>query len=185
MFDIIKSGESAIIKKAVSTSSGMWGLWDYEEYRVVVTYEDWDALFCEDDAIKQQIAKAKFVPINIQSDGCFQFRVKIDETLSSREKQYIFVQSQEYLFESSGQVVLSGIEAINRTVSDRDGIMFNLRRGKYSVSICIVDWKEELKMKLFDETPSSDALPDFIVLINSSIDEQMEYRQELETFNKG
>ena len=85
MFDIIKSGESAIIKKAVSTSSGMWGLWDYEEYRVVVTYEDWDALFCEDDAIKQQIAKAKFVPINIQSDGCFQFRVKIDETLSSRE----------------------------------------------------------------------------------------------------
>lgn len=183
MFDILNKKKSTMIEKAVSTSCGMWGLWDYEEYRTVVTYEDWDALFCENDAMKQQIAKAKFVPINIHSDGCFQFRVKINKTLSDREKQYVFMQSQEYLFESSGQVVLSGIEAINRAVNASDGIMFDLYRGKYAVSICMIDWTKEPNMKLPDGTPSPNALPDFIVLIHSIMEEQTDYRKGLETFS--
>lgn len=184
LFNIFKKKKPITIEKAIPTSSAMWGLWDYEEYKTVVTYEDWHALFCENEAIKEQVSKAKFVPIYIHSDGCYQFKVKIDEPLSSREKQYVFMQSQEYLFESSGRAVLSGIEGINRMVSTSDGIIFDLSRGNYAVSICMVDWDKEPSMKLPNGAPSPDALPDFIVLVNSDVSVQGNYRQDIETFDR-
>lgn len=172
-------------EKAISTASGMWGLWDYAEYITVTSYTEWENLFCEDEDIKKQIIKNKFVPIYIHSDGCFQFRVKLDEALNDREKQYVLVQSEEYLFDTSGKAILSGIENIDKAFSDENGISLDLKPGKYRVSICLIEWDMEPNMKLSDGGPHPEALPDFIILIRSNIsNDKKQFRQDIETFNE-
>lgn len=52
-------------KQDLDTASGMWALWDYDTYKNVNSYEEWEPLFCEDQDIEKQISKHAFVPINI------------------------------------------------------------------------------------------------------------------------
>ena len=33
-------------KKDLNTSSGMWGLWNYDIYKHIDDYDKWDVLFC-------------------------------------------------------------------------------------------------------------------------------------------
>lgn len=171
-------------KQNLNTDSGMWGLWDYETYRDVDDYDKWDSLFCEDVDIEEQIKRNTFVPINIQEDGCYSFTVRIDEELSDREKKYICVKSDEYLFKSSGKTILSGIENIDTNVKADDAIIIDLLEGFYSVQVYLISWDEELGAYLDNGDINPDALSDFVVLVKSKAEKEKSYRLEINTFSE-
>ncbi len=175
--------ETPVMVQALATDSGMWGLWDYSEYQNIDSYDEWEPLFCEDETILSQIAKEKFVPIYIHSDGCLQFQVQIDLPLNDREKKCLIAQSQPYLFSSSGKAVLSGIEAIGKNVSPQRGLLFDLPAGKYAVTVSMLNWHKETGTVQEDGKPAPNTLPDFIVSISSDAKEDMRYRQDVETFD--
>lgn len=179
----MSENEKLVLEKAIATNSGLWGLWDYYQYKNVNSYDEWEKLFCEDKDILKQIDISKFVPININSDGCFQFRIKLNEPLDERESRYILVKSDEYLLNTDGTVILSGIENIDCAVRDNECIRFNLNKGYYSIVIHLIEWDAEPNMKLEDGTPSHNALPDFIVSIQPTNNINKSYRKELDTFN--
>lgn len=170
-------------EKCIDTMSGMWGLWDYVHYQDVASFDDWEKLFCEDEDIEKQIAASAFVPVYIHSDGCCQFRVKVDSPLSERETKYLLVQSEEYLFHTDGRAVLTGIENIGCNALEEEGIFLELAPGDYAVSVCLIEWDKEPGMTLEDDSPAPDALPDFVVLIRSGANAAQPFRQKLDTFD--
>ncbi len=170
------------IKKVLVTGSGMWGLWDYNEYKNIQSYDDWDKLFCEDDDIKGEILKSKFVPININTDGCFEFCIKLNEVLSDREKQYVVVQSEKYQLITDGVLYLSGLEFINKDINETNTVAINLNSGEYAITIYLIEWDKEPGMKNPDGTPNDNALSDFIVQIEEVSENNTGYRKEIKTF---
>ncbi|HIW17948.1 MAG TPA: hypothetical protein H9886_02275 [Candidatus Faecalicoccus intestinipullorum] len=173
-----------VYKKDLTTSSGMWGLWDYETYKEVRDYEKWETLFCEDDDIKKQIEKKSFVPIYIFEDGCRSFTLKVDCVLSEREQKYVCVKSEKYLFYSNGKAVLSGIDAIDTDVSPEESIVIDLPKGFYEVSVFLLSWDEEPNAYLEDGSVNPNALSDFVVTLKSNADEKQTYRQRINTFSE-
>lgn len=172
------------IEKAIYTSCGMWMLWDYEEYKNIDSYDQWENIFLEDEDIIKQIDKEKVVPINIHCDGCFQFRVKINEELNDREKQYIVNKSDEYLLDTSGCIILSGLENIYNDVKESESIKIELEQGKYTIAVCLIEWDKEPGMVLEDGNPAPNALPDFIILVHNEKNNNKSYRKSIETFNE-
>ena len=181
LFNIFKKGSNSL-EKDISTMSGMWALWDYEEYKNISSVEEWEKSFLEDSDIEKQIDISKIVPININSDGCFKFRIKINEALNERENKYVLAKSNEYLFKSSGTAILSGIENIAKNISDDECLKAILPNGTLSVVIYLIEWDAEPKMQLKNGNPAPNALPDFIVSINTTTDISKEYRKSIETF---
>lgn len=180
-----KKGENKIQnqnRKILSTNGGMWALWDYEQYKDITTLEEWEKCFCNDCDILKQIDISKIVPVNMNSDGCYEFEIKIDEALSDRESKYIYIKSEEYLFETDGTAIFSGIEHVDSDVGD-DCIRLSLEKGKYSVTVCMMDWEAEPGMQLKNGKPAPGALPDFIITINKT-NGSGNYRKSLETFEK-
>lgn len=183
LLDKLKNNNNKKIEKAIATMSGMWALWDYEEYKNITSLEQWEKCFLEDEEILKQIDISKLIPINIHSDGCFQFRIKINEPLDNRENKYILVKSDKYLLKSSGTTILSGIESIAGNVRDDKCIKFELERGFYNIVVYLIEWDAEPNMKLSNGKPSPNALPDFIISINKANSSE-NYRKSLETFNQ-
>ena len=173
-----------MLEKTLSTGCGMWALWDYEEYKNITSYEEWENLFLSDNDIIKQISNSKFVPIYIHTDGIFQFRVKINEQLSEREQKYVIATSEEYLIKTEGRLYLSGIEYIGNEVKEDEGIRLNLKSDSYSVKIHIIEWDKEPGMRLEDGSASIEALPDFTILINKENKANKKYRQKLDTFDE-
>lgn len=184
LFDMFKKKENPTIEKALATMSGMWALWDYEQYKNITSYEEWEKHLLEDADIEKQIDMAKFVPVYIHSDGCYQFRVKVNETLDKRERKYVMKQSEEYLFETNGTAVVSGIDNIDGNVRDDECIKLTLDKGAYSVVIYLIEWDEEPGMVLENGEAAPNALPDFIVNINSIKNTTGTYRTSIETFDE-
>ena len=110
------------MRKMISTMSGMWALWDYEQYKNIDSFEDWEDLFLSDESIEKQIDLATFVPINMHIDGTYQFEVKINEKLTERENKYILKKSEKYLLKTNGLVFISGIECISNNVRDDEAL---------------------------------------------------------------
>lgn len=170
-------------KKELSTMSGMWALWDYETYKDVNDYDKWEPLFCDDEDILRQIMQNSFVPVYISEDGCRSFVLKVDEELNEREKQYTVASSDEYFFHSNGKVVLSGIDSIDTNINN-DVMEINLPEGNYSVSVYLLAWDEELGAYLENGEVSPNALPDFVLIVNSNADSNKEYRKRIDTFSE-
>ena len=171
-------------EKAIYTGSGMWILWDYEQYKGIDSYDDWEPVFLEDEDIEKQIEIAKAVPINIHSDGCFQFRIKVNEELDERESKYVCVKSEEYRLVTDGVIVLSGLENIYGNVTEDECIKVKVEKGGYSVTVYLIEWAAEPGMKKEDGSPMPDALPDFIVLIQDERTVGKEYRKAVDTFDE-
>lgn len=171
-------------KNDLDTASGMWGLWNYDTYKHVDDYDKWEPLFCEDEDIVKQIESYCFVPIYIFEDGCRSFTIRIDEEISEREKKYICVQSEEYLLKSTGRVIVSGIEKIEQKISSERVIELDLPEGYYSVKIYLIAWDEEPGAYLDDGEISPNALSDFVVIINSNANLELEYRTKINTFSE-
>lgn len=173
-----------VYKKNLTTGSGMWGLWDYETYKEVDDYEKWEPLFCEDEDIQKQIEKKAFVPVYIFEDGCRSFTLKIDCGLSEREKAFVCVKSEKYLFYSNGKSILSGIDCINTNVAEDEAIIFDIPKGFYEVSIFLLSWDDEPGAYLENGSVNPNALSDFVVVLKSNANEKESYRQRINTFSE-
>lgn len=100
-----------------ATDAGMRALWNPARFTGITDYETWENALLEDDDITQRIRAGELVPVYIGSDGAFQFLVRIGTAsqapaLTSRERQYLLVSSQPYLYLSDGTARLTGIEHI-------------------------------------------------------------------------
>lgn len=171
-------------KMNLHTASGMWGLWNYDTYKHIDDYDKWEPLFCEDEDIVKQIESHNFVPIYIFEDGCMSFTVRVDEELSEREKTYICVQSEEYLLKSTGKVIVSGIDKIEKGINSDKVIELDLPEGYYSVKVYIIAWDEEPGAYLDNGDVSPDALSDFVVIIKSNANLESGYRTRINTFSE-
>ena len=171
-------------KKDLNTSSGMWGLWNYNTYKHIDDYDKWEPLFCEDEDIVKQIESHNFVPVYIFEDGCRSFTIRVDEELSEREKRYVCVQSEEYLLKSTGKIVVSGIDEINKELSPNNVIELDMQEGYYSVKIFLLAWDEEPGAYLENGEINPDALSDFVVVVKSNANLKGEYRTKINTFSE-
>lgn len=172
-----------IFDKSISTDCGMWALWDYAAYEAVDSFDLWQENFCEDEDISRQIRQATFVPVNIRTDGCFAFQIKVDEPLNEREREYLTAASEEYLFQTQGKIVLSGLENVTGVYRPSAAITKTVPAGSYAVRVFLIDWEQEPGSRIDEETPSENALPDFIVSLTSGADTHRRYRTDLETFS--
>ncbi|MFL0246077.1 hypothetical protein [Candidatus Clostridium stratigraminis] len=172
-------------RKTLVTDSGMHCIWDPCYFSNINNYDSWERELLEDEDILQHIDKGKFVPINIHSDGAFEFEVRVGtsevfQQLSECERKYLIVSSEEYRFVSNGYVCISGIEYICNNPDENIGCL-SIDRGDYSVTVHLIGWDDEPGMREPDGTPKVEALPDFIIIMNPSLNEE-EYRVDLNTF---
>ena len=169
-------------EKALYTNKSMWSLWDHNQYKNIKSRYESEDFFKEEKDVVKQIELSKFVPIYINSDGEFQFRVKIDEDLSERESKYVIATSKPYLFKTEGKAYLSGIEFIEDEVLETEVIELNLKNSSYEVVVNIIEWDQEPGMRLPDGSAAENALPDFIVVLKSIKKETKNYKKDIDTF---
>lgn len=172
------------LKKVLYTNSGMFGLWDHRNFTSIVDYDSWENELLEDKDLVDKIISGTFAPININSDGAFEFEIRIGSTakLNPRELNYLIVSSEPYLFASSGSLNASGIEFIEKEPSE-EIISLDVPSGHYQMIVNLIAWDEEPGMTNEKGDPASGALPDFIVLVQPVNDRMPNYyRTKLETF---
>ncbi|MFF3415364.1 hypothetical protein ACFYW9_11770 [Streptomyces sp. NPDC002698] len=172
----------------VATDAGMLALWDPRRFTGIVDYDTWDPQLGEDEDVERHIRIGALVPINIRSDGAFGVLVRTGEVgllarLTERESRHRLVTSDAYLLHSSGQVWLSGVEAVGAEVWPGT-VQCDLPAGRYSVVIHLIAWEDEPGSVDEDGTPSETALSDFVVLINPAMPEQDTFRSAVETFDQ-
>jgi hypothetical protein len=166
----------------------MLALWDPERFSGIVDYDTWDPELGEDERVERHIRAGGLVPINIRSDGAFGVLVRVGDhdapaELTERESRHCLVASKPYLFLSSGQVWLSGIEAVCAEAWPGT-VQFSLPVDRYSVAIHLIAWEDEPGSINADGTPSSMALPDFVALVNPAAFGQDAFRSAVETFDR-
>jgi len=166
----------------------MLALWAPERFTDIVDYDTWDPELGEDEDVERHIRTGSLVPINIRSDGAFGVLVRIggpdrSAQLTERESKHRLVGSETYLFQSSGQVWLSGIEAVGAEAWP-ETVQFELPAGRYSVAIHVIAWEDEAGSVNADGTPSATALPDFVALVDPAAPEQDTFRSAVETFDR-
>jgi hypothetical protein len=176
-----------VINQAIVTDAGMFAIWDSAAFTHILDYDAWETELSEDEDILKHIQIGKFVPINIQSDGGFQFIVRIGnaenlENLNVRESQYIVVSSESYLFDIEGNAFVSGVEHIS---GNHLGNLpnFSLDKGRYVVNIHMLDWQEKPGSSDENGQATANALPDFLILINPET-VSINYRQKVLTFDR-
>lgn len=171
----------------VATDAGMLALWNPQRFAGIVDYDTWDAQLGEDENVQRHIRTGALVPINIRSDGAFGVVVRIGEVdrparLTERERRHCLLTSDAYLLHSSGQVWLSGIEAVEAEAAP-ETVRFDLPEGRYSVVIHLIAWEDEPGSVNEDGTPSETALSDFVAVINPVAPGQDGFRVSVETFD--
>ncbi|MDQ0762388.1 hypothetical protein [Streptomyces canus] len=172
---------------AVATDAGMLALWDPQSFTDIVDHDTWDLQLGEDEGVERHIRTGSLVPVNIRSDGAFGVLVRVGGLdrpvqLTERESRYRLVSSEAYLFCSSGQVWLGGIEAVGAEPWPGTA-QFDLPVGRYSVVIHLIAWEDEAGSVNEDGTPSAAALPDFVALVTPAGPEQDMFRSDVETFD--
>lgn len=164
----------------------MFGVWDSRHFSNINDYDAWETELLEDEDIERHIIAGHFVPINIHSDGVFEFEVRVGETgapgsLSAREKQYLTVSSEAYLFRSTGELNISGIEFVEAAPEGNVGTL-QIPSGDYTITVHLIAWDEEPGAKDAQGNPTVEALPDFVILLNRSDKMAQSYRNEINTF---
>ncbi|MFE2021832.1 hypothetical protein ACFW9O_27695 [Streptomyces sp. NPDC059499] len=172
----------------VATDAGMLALWNPQRFAGIVDDDTWDLQLGEDEDVERHIRSGALVPVNIRSDGAFGVLVRIGGVgllaqLTERESTHRLVTSDAYLLHSSGQVWLSGIEAVGAEAWPGT-VRCDLPVGCYSVVIHLIAWEDEPGTVYEEGVPSEAALPDFVVLINPAVSEQDTFRSAVETFDK-
>jgi hypothetical protein len=170
-----------------ATDAGMFALWDPARFTHIIDYQTWEDSLLEDSGIAVHIDAGYLVPVNIASDGAFQFLVRASASqapaLTGRERQYQMVASQPYLYRSTGTAHVTGIEHIGASPPP-DASAITLAEGSYAVTIHLIDWEAEPGAQDSQGEPTPDALPDFVVLIGPSASEDTVFRTKIETFDR-
>ncbi|GIF02556.1 hypothetical protein [Actinoplanes siamensis] len=176
--------------ETVTTGAGMFALWSPAAFRGVVDYATWTGELLEDEDITRHIRSGTIVPINIHSDGRFQFLVRLGfdfrlAGLTARERQFLVAVSDPYLFVATDGAILSGIEHAGAIPGTPAGTRFHLPvpPGRWQVTVTIVDWTAESGMCDARGDPLPGALPDFTILVNPE-KHPVPYRTRVETFDR-
>jgi hypothetical protein len=184
--------EGAITETALptATDAGMHALWNPARFTSITDYATWENALLEDDDITQRVQAGELVPINIGSGGAFQFLVRVgtagqSPALTSRERQYLMVSSQPYLYLSDGTACLSGIEHIGADLGPPVTTLA-VPAGPCAVTIHLIEieWDAEPGAKDAEGDPAPGALPDFVVLISPGGTTANPYRIQLQTFDR-
>jgi hypothetical protein len=173
------------LRNILKTDSGMFGIWDENYFYDVIDYDSWEQELLEDNNICNRIKLGHLVPININSDGAFEFEIRVgdDAELNVREKKYTLVSSEPYLFRSQGKLNISGIEFIEKDPDESVGSLV-IPSGSYQVYIHLIDWEDEPNSKESDGKPLKDALPDFLVLLKNYSESSSDiFRTKIESFD--
>ena len=175
------------INNTFATDAGMLALWSPENFHNITDYDSWERELLDEADISRHIEQGAFVPINIQSDGAYQCVVRaassgVPATLSNRERRYLVVSSEPYLFRSRDTVAICGIEHISRS-PEEPAAFFALPAGDWAVTVHLIDWPSEPGAISPDGNPTSTALSDFVILLNPTTT-QARYRTKMETFEK-
>ncbi|MDR1284822.1 MAG: hypothetical protein LBJ88_01315 [Campylobacteraceae bacterium] len=102
------------LKKVLDTSAGMWCVWNPGIGKGIISYEKWEEKLIENKNLIKLIQEKLFVPINLNTDGAFEFTVRINDSdiSTQREKSCFVTSSNNYIIESNGLIYISGIEYI-------------------------------------------------------------------------
>ena len=87
--------------------------------------------------------------------------------MNERDKKYILVSSNSYLIDSSGKLILSGIEFIDGNINENKCVTIETGKESLMVKIHLIDGNKEPNSLDENNRPTTDALPDFIVEFNS------------------
>jgi hypothetical protein len=173
------------LRGAFMTDSGMLCLWQSAAFASIHDYDSWEEELLEDEDIIRHIQRGELVPINIRSDGSFEVEIRMGEkeALNEREKRHLLVSSMPYLFRSTGQLHVSGLEHVTAKPGSGVGSL-QLKPGDYAVTIHLISWDEEPGSKDEQGKPKPDALPDFVVLLEPTSQKDRTYRTAVETFDR-
>ena len=179
---------NSILKGVYGTDSGMLVIWRRDSFREVVDYDSWERELLDDSDIERHIRAGAITPINIHSDGAFACEVRfstdhVPASLSERERRFLAVSSPPYKFHSTGELLISGIEYVEKEPGRNVGIL-KLPPGDYVTEVHLIAWDEEPDMKQKDGKPSALAMPDFVVLLNPAHSSGDGFRNSVETFEK-
>jgi hypothetical protein len=177
---------------ALATDAGSWLLWQPEAFGHVHDYDSWSEELEDDEDILRHVRAGDVVPITIGGDGACQFRVRVGSPddpegarPTERERAYIVVTSQPYLFVSHGRACLSGIENVGVGPEPLSGLLdLPLPRGRWAVTVVLIGWDEEPGSRDADGRPAAGALPDFLLLLDPEPRSAPPYRQSLTTFDR-
>ena len=171
------------LRADLATDSGMLCVWDAQPFSGITDYDSWEKELCEDEDIIRHIQAGHFVPLNL-GDGAFavELRQGSPDSMNEREREYLLVPSRPYLLNSTGRILISGLEHVG--TDPRSFLDLELAPGRYTVHVQLIDWTEEPGAKDANGNPTPNALPDMIVFIHSTGQEASDYRQDLETFRK-
>jgi hypothetical protein len=100
------------------TDAGIVAVWSPANFATISDYDSWEAALLEDDDIIEHIARGNLVPICIGADGAWRLIVRWAAgthraELTNRERMYLVVSSEPYLFVSDGLATVSGYEKID------------------------------------------------------------------------
>ncbi|MFJ8039625.1 hypothetical protein ACIRBX_03805 [Kitasatospora sp. NPDC096147] len=173
----------------VVTDAGMLALWSPAAFARVVDHASWEPELLEDRDQLRHIRAGALVPVNIHSDGAFGVTVRLGSAegrarLTDRESAHVFLTSEPYLYRSAGLACLSGIERVSGQPWPGT-VRFAVAEGDHEAVVHVIDWEAEPGSVLADGTPSADALPDFVVLLNPATPASGPYRMETATFEQG
>ncbi|SBT40735.1 hypothetical protein [Micromonospora auratinigra] len=124
-------------------------------------------------------------PSGSLGSGAFQFVVRVGDSgqiadLSARERARRIVTSGPYLITSPGALYLTGLEHVSAKPDER-GLRVAAPAGRYTVTVNLIDWESEQGSQTPTGTPSPDALPDFVLLLNQATRPEPVFRQSLQT----
>lgn len=160
------------LRRTLITGSAMFGVWDRHYFERVVDYDTWSDELLEDEDIERHVTAGHFVPITNYSDGAFEFEVRFSGSdghsdINDRERLYLTESSGPYRFHSQGELNLSGIEFVAATL-ESDVSTLELSAGWYTVTVHQLDWQDEPGSTDAEGNPATDALPDFLIIVNPS-----------------
>jgi hypothetical protein len=155
-----------------TTGSGMLCVWNPDAFAGVADYDSWERELCEDKDILRHIIDGAFVPVGIHRglDGAFGVHLRVGNSeevakLTEREAMYVLGHSEPYLFKTSGQLCLGGLEQVEGHPGSQVG-QVTVPEGEYAVWVYLLAWDDEPGMKDSLGRPKPEALPDFVVLVN-------------------
>ncbi len=175
------------IAGVMRTDSGMFGLWSPAAFGHVSDYDSWEAELADDEDIARHLAAGAFVPVNIGFDGDFKIAVRVGSSadpaeLTDRERGYLLMTSDPYVFLSAGVAVVSGIEYVH-TLADI-GLQVPLPMGRWCVRVALIQSDKEPGQRDEQGQPLPSALPAFTLLINPEQDPNSTYRTSVATFEQ-
>jgi len=177
-------GRTKSTRFLTSSDSGMICIWNLKTFQGIVDYPTWEASLLEDEEILGHIRTGALVPLT-RGDSASEIEVRIfpGTEMNSRENDYTLVRSRKYLLVTDGEIVVSGIEHIERKPGAKAKVI-QIGRGRYVVTANLIDWNQEPGALDSDGKPTETAMPDVIVQIEKAASPEGEYRVDIDPYRK-